>query len=82
MTHRKIDMIEKDWIVISSDMDGVTGYQVVHRLDERSLRSGCYWGGIVKGLSLNKSEMLILADQLNSANEPAPENPYRGIKGL
>jgi hypothetical protein len=75
-------MIEKNWIVVGSDMDGLTGYQVVHRLDERSIRSGSYWGGIVKGLSLNKAEMQTLADELNVANEPAPENPYRGIRSF
>jgi hypothetical protein len=71
--------IEKNWIVVASDMDGLTGYQVVHRLDERDLRNGSYWGGIVKGLSLSKKEMEILAEQLNAANEPAPENPFRGV---
>jgi hypothetical protein len=74
-------MINK-WIVVASDMDGLTGYQVVHSLDEPSLRSGSYWGSIVKGLSLNRAEMQILADQLNDTNEPAPENPFRDIKGM
>ena len=72
--------IEKNWIVVASDMDGITGYQVVHRLDERDIRSGSYSGSIVKGLSLNKAEMQTLADQLNATNEPAPENPFRGIR--
>jgi hypothetical protein len=67
-----------NWIVVGSDMDGLTGYQVVHKLDEKDLRSGSYWGGISKGLSLNKSEMQKLADELNAKNEPAPENPFRG----
>ena len=69
---------QNKWLVIGSDMDGLTGYQVVHSLDARNLRSGNYWGGIVKGLSLNKAEMQILADELNAKNEPAPENPFRG----
>jgi len=69
---------QNKWLVIGSDMDGLTGYQVVHSIDARSLRSGSYWGGIVKGLSLNKAEMQVLADELNAKNEPPPENPYRG----
>lgn len=71
--------MQKNWIVIGTDMDGLTGYQVVHKLDERDLRSGSYWGGIVKGISLNKKEMEELADRLNEADEPAPKNPFRGV---
>ena len=67
-----------DWIVVGSYMDGVPAFQVVHKLDEKDLRSGSYWGGIVKGLSMNKSEMIQLADELNAKNEPAPENKFRG----
>lgn len=67
------------WIVVCSDMDGLNGYQVVHTLDERSIRSGSYWGSIVKGLSLNKAEMQKLADELTARNEPAPENPFRNL---
>lgn len=69
----------ENWIVVGSDMDGLTGYQVVHKLDERDLRCGSYWGGIVKGISLDKKEMQQLADQLNETNEPAPDNPFRGV---
>jgi hypothetical protein len=72
--------IENKWIVVGSDMDGLTGYQVVHSLDERSLRSGSYWGGITRGLSLNKAEMLKVADELNAKGEPAPENPFRNVR--
>lgn len=68
---------QNKWLVIGSDMDGLTGYQVVHSLDARSVRSGSYWGGVVKGLSLNKAEMQTLADELNAKGEPAPENPFR-----
>ena len=67
----------KDWIVVASDMDGLTGYQVVHKLDERCVRYGTYFGSIVKGLSLNRKEMETLADELNAKGEPAPENPFR-----
>ena len=72
--------LENKWIVVSSDMDGLTGHQVVHSLDASSVRSGTYWGGIVKGLSLDKSEMQKLADELNANNEPPPDNPMRGLK--
>jgi len=68
------------WVVVASDMDGLTGYQVVHSLDVECVRSGSYWGGIVRGLSLRKSEMEQLAFELNAKNEPAPENPYRNLK--
>lgn len=70
---------ENKWIVIGKDMDGLIGYSVVHSLDAKSYRSGCYWGGITKGLSLHKAEMQLLADELNAKNEPAPENPFRNL---
>jgi hypothetical protein len=68
---------ENKWIVVSSDMDGLTGHQVVHSLDAPSVRSGSYWGGVVKDISLDKTEMQKVADELNARNEPPPENPYR-----
>lgn len=71
--------IEHKWIVVGTDMDGITGYQCVSTLDEAELRSGSYWGGITEGLSMSSKEMQILADKLNANNTPAPENPYRGI---
>jgi len=64
---------ENKWVVIGSDMDGLTGYQVVHSTHAHKIRSGCYWGGIVEGLSLNRAEMQVLADTLNSENK-APSN--------
>lgn len=71
--------IENKWIVVGTDMDGLTGYQVVHSLDKRSLLSGSYCGSITRGLSLNKAEMQKVADELNAKNEPAPENPFRNV---
>jgi hypothetical protein len=71
---------ENKWVVIGSDMDGLTGYQVVHSLDVRSLQSGSYLGSIVRGLSLNRAEMQKKADELNAINEPAPENPFRNVR--
>jgi hypothetical protein len=71
--------MENKWIVIGKDMDGLTGYTVVHSLDSRDYLNGNYWGGIIKGLSLDKAEMQTLADQLNAKSEPAPENPYRRV---
>jgi hypothetical protein len=72
--------IEHKWIVVGTDMDGITGYQCVSTLDEKELRSGSYWGGITEGLSMSRKEMQVLADKLNTNNTPAPENPYRGIQ--
>ncbi len=71
---------ENKWVVIGSDMDGLTGYQVVHSLDVRNLQSGTYLGSIVRGLSLNRAEMQKVADELNANNEPAPENPFRNVR--
>ena len=68
---------QNKWIVIGSDMDGITGYQVVHTRDYLEVTSGMYWGGLTKGLSMHRSEMQALADELNAKNEPPPENPFR-----
>lgn len=70
---------QNKWVVIGSDMDGITGYQVVHSSDYLEVKSGCYWGGLTRGLSMNKSEMQELADELNEKNEPAPDNPMRNV---
>ena len=71
---------KNEWVVICSDMDGLYGYQVVHSLDANQVRSGCYSGDLVKGLSLDKAKMQELAAKLNAKNEPAPHNPFRGMK--
>jgi hypothetical protein len=68
---------QNKWLVISSDMDGLTGYQVVHSQDARDVRLGSYWGGVVKHLTLNKAEAQAFADRLNAQGEPAPNNPFR-----
>ena len=68
---------QNKWVVIGSDMDGITGYQVVHSSDYLEVKSGSYWGGLTRGLSMRKSEMQKLADELNEKNEPAPNNPMR-----
>jgi hypothetical protein len=70
---------ENKWVVIGSDMDGLTGYQVVHSTHAHKIRSGCYWGGIVEGLSLNRAEMQELADKLNSENQAPSEDPLAQI---
>jgi len=70
------------WLVIGSDMDGVTGFQVVHALDAPSVRSGCYWGGVVKKLTRDCKEAQNYADELNAKNEPAPENRFRKLRGM
>ena len=67
------------WIVIGKDMDGITGYSAIHELDKSDYLSGCYWGGIAKGLSMSKKEIQELADELTARNEPRPENPLRGL---
>ena len=58
-----------DYIVVGSDMDGITGYTVIHKKDEVQFRSGCYNGAIMNGLSMNKSEMQKLADKMNIKNK-------------
>ena len=68
---------QNKWLVIGSDMDGISGYQVVHSSDYLEVKSGSYWGGLTRGLSMSKSEMQKLADALNEKNEPAPDNPFR-----
>jgi hypothetical protein len=73
-------MNENKWIVVGRDMDGLTGYCVVHADDKRDLLSGCFWGGIIKDLSLNRKDMEKVAAELNAKNEPRPENIFRGIR--
>jgi hypothetical protein len=55
-----------DYIVVGRDMDGVTGYTVIHKKDEVEFHSGCYRGEIMNGLSMNKSKMQELADKMNN----------------
>ncbi len=55
-----------DYIVVGEDMDGITGWTVVHKKDESKYRSGCYNMGITNGLSILKSEMQKLADKMNN----------------
>jgi hypothetical protein len=54
-----------NYIVVGEDMDGITGFQVVHKDNEREYRSGCYRGEITHGLSMNRQEMQDLADKMN-----------------
>ena len=49
--------------------------RVVHSTHAHKIRSGCYWGGIVEGLSLNRAEMQALADKLNSENKAPSDHP-------
>jgi len=72
-------MNTNNWVVIGQDMDGLTGYSVVHKDDVRSLTSGYVWSGIRKGLSLDRKEMEKVAAELNAKNEPRPENPFRNL---
>ena len=58
-----------NYIVIGEDMDGITGYTVIHKKDERQYRSGCYNMGITNGLSMKRSEMQELADKMNKNGE-------------
>jgi hypothetical protein len=54
-----------NYIVVGEDMDGITGYTVIHKKDERQYRNGSYNMGITHGLSMIKSEMQKLADEMN-----------------
>jgi hypothetical protein len=58
-----------NYIVVGRDMDGVTGYTVLHKNDEKEYLSGCYHSKIMNGLSMNKSEMQKLADEMNKTSE-------------
>lgn len=58
-----------NYIVVGMDLDGITGYTVVHKTDEAALRSGNYNMGIMNGLSMVKAEMQKLADEMNSKEE-------------
>jgi len=58
-----------NYIVVGRDMDGITGYTVIHKKDEVEFRSGCYRSEIMNGLSMNKSEMQKLADKMNKENK-------------
>jgi hypothetical protein len=57
-------MINK-YIVVGKDMDGLTGWMVIDRANKDELYSGAYRGSIMLGLSLDKKEMVELADNLN-----------------
>ena len=70
---------QNKWVVVGSDMDGLTGYQVVHSTHAHKIRSGCYWSGIVEGLSLNRAEMQELADKLTAENKAPSEDPLAQI---
>jgi hypothetical protein len=66
---------QNKWIVVGSDMDGLTGYQVVHSTHAHKIRSGCYWGGIVEGFSLDKEALQKVADKLNAENKQPSNDP-------
>ena len=55
-----------NYIVVGKDMDGVTGWQVVHKKDENAYYSGFYHSSITHGLSMSKSEMQELANKMNN----------------
>lgn len=55
-----------NYIVVGRDMDGVTGYTVIHKKDESEWNSSCYRSEIMHGLSMNKSDMQKLADEMNN----------------
>ena len=77
---KKEEELAIGWLVVSKDMDGLTGHQVVHALDADDVRRGCYWGGVSKCYTLSWAEAQRVADELNAKGEPAPENPHRGIR--
>ena len=58
-----------NYIVVSADGDGVDYYTVVHKKDEREFYSGCYHSSITHGISLRKSEMQKLADEMNKQED-------------
>ena len=54
-----------NYIVVGSDMDGITGFTVVHKDNEKEFKSGCYRGEIMNGLSMSRKEMQEKADKMN-----------------
>lgn len=54
-----------NYIVVGRDMDGVTGYTVIHKKDENEWKSTCYRSSIMNGLSMSKLEMQTLAAEMN-----------------
>lgn len=54
-----------NYIVVGRDMDGITGFTVVHKDNEREFYSGCYSSEIMNGLSMSRNEMQDLADKMN-----------------
>ena len=66
---------QNKWVVVASDMDGLTGYQVVHSTHANKIRRGVYWSGIVEGLSLDRNAMQELADKLTRENKQPSDHP-------
>ena len=58
-----------DYIVVGRNMDGITGYTVIHKKDEKEWNSSCYHSSIMNGLSMIKSDMQKLADEMNTKFE-------------
>tara|TARA_R100000951_G_scaffold28525_1_gene24439 strand:+ start:65 stop:280 length:216 start_codon:yes stop_codon:yes gene_type:complete len=54
-----------NYIVVGADMDGITGFTVVHKDNEKEFNSGNYRGEIMNGLSINRKEMQDKADKMN-----------------
>lgn len=54
-----------NYIVVGRDGDGMSYYTVVHKKHEREFYSSCYHSSITHGMSLIKSEMQKLADEMN-----------------
>ena len=68
MNKKEQERYEKlpNYIVVGRDMDGVTGYTVLHKKDETEYLSGCYHSSIMNGLSMSKLEMQKIADDMNN----------------
>ena len=58
-----------NYIVVGEDMDGITGFTVVHKDNEREFNSGCYSSEIMNGLSMSRKEMQDKADKMNLETE-------------
>jgi len=54
-----------NYIVVGRDMDGITGWTVIHKKDEKEWNSSCYRMSIMNGLSMKRWEMQELADKMN-----------------
>jgi hypothetical protein len=58
-----------NYIVVGEDLDGINGFFVIHKSNEKEFQSGCYDLDIIQGFSGDQSLMKVLADKMNKEAE-------------